>query len=51
MDIARLGFLLLGGLVLFLFLYLLVRTRYKKAGPDEALIVYGRKKLFGRKVV
>jgi len=30
--------------------YLVVRVRYKKAGPDEALIVYGRRKLFGRKV-
>lgn len=35
----------------FLFIaYLIVRTRYKKAGPDEALIVYGRRKLFGPKV-
>jgi len=33
-----------------LFLYLVLKTRYKKAGPDEALIVFGRKKLFGRKV-
>jgi flotillin len=30
--------------------YLLVRVRYKKAGPDEALIVFGRRKLFGKKV-
>lgn len=30
--------------------YLFVRWRYKKAGPDEALIVYGRRKLFGTKV-
>lgn len=34
-----------------LMLYLLVRTRWKKAGPDEALIVYGKRKLFGRKVI
>ncbi len=35
----------------FLFIaYLVVRSRYKKAGPDEALIVYGRRKLTGRKV-
>src|SRR5262249_11459176 len=34
---------------LFVF-YLLARVLYKKAGPDEALIVYGRKKLFGEKV-
>jgi flotillin len=32
-------------------LYLIFRTRYKKAGPDEALIVYGRRKLLGKKVV
>jgi len=31
--------------------YLVVKSRYKKAGPDEALIVYGRRKLFGKKVV
>lgn len=30
--------------------YLVVRTRYKKAGPDEALIVYGRRKFLGPKV-
>ncbi|MGD8439101.1 MAG: SPFH domain-containing protein [Holophagae bacterium] len=30
--------------------YLVIRVRYKKAGPDEALIVFGRRKLFGRKV-
>ena len=38
-------------LILFfglLFVYLLLKTFYKKAGPDEALIVFGRKKLFGR---
>ena len=27
--------------------YLVIRVRYKKAGPDEALIVFGRRKLFG----
>lgn len=32
-------------------LYVFMRTRYKKAGPDEALIVYGRRKLMGDKVV
>jgi flotillin len=36
--------------VLLLFTYLLVRVRYKKAGPDEALIVFGRRKLLGKKV-
>jgi flotillin len=30
--------------------YLIVRSRYKKAGPDEALIVFGRRKVFGKKV-
>ena len=30
--------------------YLLIRMRYKKAGPDEALIVFGRRKLLGKKV-
>ncbi len=36
--------------VLMLFAYLLIRVRYKKAGPDEALIVFGRRKLLGKKV-
>jgi len=36
--------------VLAVFAYILFRTRYKKAGPDEALIVFGRRKLLGRKV-
>ena len=31
--------------------YLVVKSRYKKAGPDEALIVYGRRKLIGKKIV
>ncbi len=35
---------------LALVVYIVVRTRYKKAGPDEALIVFGRRKLLGRKV-
>jgi flotillin len=35
---------------LFVFGYLVFRARYKKAGPDEALIAYGRRKLFGKKV-
>ena len=33
-----------------LVLYAIVRSRYKKAGPDEALIVFGRKKMMGNKV-
>ena len=36
--------------VVLLFGYVLVRSRYKKAGPDEALIVFGRRKLLGKKV-
>ncbi len=32
-------------------LYLFVRSRYKKAGPDEALIVFGRRQLLGDKMV
>ena len=45
--------LLTVGVVLFvlLFLYVLVKARYKKSGPDEALIVYGRRKLFGKRSV
>ncbi len=30
--------------------YIIARLLYKKAGPDEALIVYGRKGVFGNKV-
>jgi len=39
-----------GGIFVILFLYILARALYKKAGPDEALIVYGRRKLFGQQV-
>ncbi len=39
------------GLFTIFLLYVFVRTRYKKAGPDEALIVFGRRKLLGDKVV
>ena len=43
--------LLLFAFPAFLFIaYIIMRTRYKKAGPDEALIVFGRRKLLGRKV-
>ena len=38
-------------LVAALIIYVLVRNRWKKAGPDEALIVYGKRKLLGRKVI
>jgi flotillin len=41
------AFLVLVGVLAF---YVLVRILYKKAGPDEALIVYGRRKLLGEKV-
>lgn len=41
------AFLALAGVLVF---YILVRILYKKAGPDEALIVYGRRKLLGEKV-
>ena len=36
--------------VVLFFAYLVIRVRYKKAGPDEALIVFGRRKLLGTKV-
>ncbi|UCF37720.1 MAG: hypothetical protein JSU96_02315 [Acidobacteriota bacterium] len=38
-------------LTLLLIAYIVIRARYKKAGPDEALVVYGRKKLLGKKVM
>jgi flotillin len=45
---------LFGVVVVLFFLlavvYLTFRMRYKKAGPDEALIVFGRRKFFGKKV-
>ncbi|RPH55415.1 hypothetical protein EHM82_05360 [bacterium] len=41
------AFLAMAGVLVF---YILVRILYKKAGPDEALIVYGRRKLLGEKV-
>jgi flotillin len=41
-----------GIVVVVLFLsYVFVKARYKKSGPDEALIVFGRKQLTGSKVV
>ncbi|MFQ5739442.1 MAG: flotillin family protein [Acidobacteriota bacterium] len=36
--------------VLIIIFYIFVRLSYKKAGPDEALIVYGRRRLWGGKV-
>lgn len=43
------GWMVVVAIVLFVG-YLFVKFRYKKAGPDDALIIYGRRKLFGRKV-
>ena len=43
--------LALGGVFGALFVgYVFVKTRYKKSGPDEALVVFGRKQLMGDKV-
>jgi flotillin len=45
--------LLVTGITVFVLLFiasLVFRLRYKKAGPDEALVVYGRRKFLGRKV-
>lgn len=50
MGFASLGLFLPVLAALTLVAYLFVRFRYKKAGPDEALIVYGRRKLLGSKV-
>jgi flotillin len=50
MGATTLLIVLIGLPVLALLIYLVVRTRYKKAGPDEALIVFGRRKFLGRKV-
>lgn len=44
------AFLFVGALAL-LVIYLIVKSRYKKAGPEEALIVYGRGKLLRKKEV
>lgn len=40
-----------GGMILVLFLiaYAVVKSRYKKAGPDEALIVFGRRRMLAKK--
>ena len=43
------GSLVLAAIALFVG-YLFVRFRYKKAGPDDALIIYGRRRLFGPKI-
>ncbi|MFL6293242.1 MAG: flotillin family protein [Thermoanaerobaculia bacterium] len=37
-------------LVAFVFGYILIRLFWKKAGPDEALIVFGHRKFLGEKV-
>jgi flotillin len=49
-EFISLGFMLVVATGFLFFCYLVFRLRYKKAGPDEALIVYGRRKLFGTKV-
>jgi flotillin len=51
MDIVTLFTILIALGVALLFAYIVIRSRYKKAGPDEALIVYGRRKIFGKKVI
>jgi flotillin len=40
----------IGVLFAIVVFYAIARLLYKKAGPDEALIVYGRKGVFGNKV-
>jgi flotillin len=40
----------IGVLFAIVVFYAIARMLYKKAGPDEALIVYGRKGVFGNKV-
>ena len=40
----------IGVLFAIVVFYVIARLLYKKAGPDEALIVYGRKGVFGNKV-
>jgi flotillin len=44
------GFTLVLALIAVAGFYVLARILYKKAGPDEALIVYGRRKLLGAKM-
>ncbi len=51
MDAFNAGMFFILFAVALLVAYLIVKSRYKKAGPDEALIVYGRRKLMGRKVL
>ena len=43
-------FSVVGVLFAILIFYAIARLLYKKAGPDEALIVYGRKGVLGHKV-
>lgn len=50
MNLMNLGGMAVFALFVLFFVYIVIRTRYKKAGPDEALIVFGRKTLFGQKV-
>jgi len=50
LDLFGYGATVMLGLLALGIIYLIVKSRYQKAGPDEALIVYGRRKLFGKKV-
>jgi flotillin len=51
-EVVEMTFLnLIVGIVFVLFVfYVIMRLRYKKAGPDEALIVFGRRQILGTKV-
>jgi flotillin len=48
MNLFDVLFALGGAALVAVFGYLFVKARYKKAGPDEALIVFGRKQLVGK---
>ncbi len=37
-------------LVLFVIYWVFVKIFYKKAGPDEALVIYGKRRIFGKKM-
>ena len=50
MDALALMVLFAGLAVFGLFTYIVIRWRWKKAGPDEALIVYGHRAKFGARL-
>jgi len=50
LEVAGWMFWFFVGIVFLIFCWAVMRSRYKKAGPDEALIVFGRRKTFGKKV-